>query len=211
MRGGQVLNCEKRNSSQGVSARLPPNSTSSSASSRLRRSSPPQSPGACCRASHRQFSLPGRTMVLPARRTTARCFQADDIGEHNRQRDLLAAGPVLEALRARLAFGRHDERVEIPLPVGGFVHRLDCRLEVNPLLWLGQRHRPAAGTVEIAALTANHANHAKGKRNGDKDLSALGMKTLPASPPLSRIWRIPRFDLLRTRAETARTCRPPWR
>ena len=43
---------------------------------------------------------------------------------------------VKEVLHARLAFGRHDERIEIPLPGGGFVHRLDLRPEVNPLLRL---------------------------------------------------------------------------
>jgi hypothetical protein len=44
----------------------------------------------------------------------------------------------LRTLWDRLAFGRHDERIEGPLPVGGLVHRLDLQPEVNPLLWLGQ-------------------------------------------------------------------------
>ena len=63
---------------------------------------------------------------------------ADHIGEHNRQHDPLAADPFLEATGTRLTFGRHDERIEVPLPVGGLVHRLDFRPEVNPLLRLGQ-------------------------------------------------------------------------
>jgi hypothetical protein len=41
-------------------------------------------------------------------------------------------------VRGSFAFGRHDERIEIPLPVGGLVHRLGLRSEVNPLLRLGR-------------------------------------------------------------------------
>jgi hypothetical protein len=60
-----------------------------------------------------------------------------------------ACSVVKEVLRARLALGRHDERIEVPLPVGGLVHRLDFRPEVNPLFRLGQSDCPAAGTVEL--------------------------------------------------------------
>ncbi len=55
-----------------------------------------------------------------------------------------------ETLRARLAFGRQNERIEIPLPVGGLVHRLDLRLEVNPFLRLGQRQPSPSGRKTIA-------------------------------------------------------------
>lgn len=48
--------------------------------------------------------------------------RADNIGEHNRQSDPLTVGPFLEAPRARLAFGRHNEGIEVPVLVGGPVH-----------------------------------------------------------------------------------------
>ena len=44
----------------------------------------------------------------------------------------------LRTLRARLALGRHHERIKILRPVDRLVHRPGLRPEMNPLLRLGQ-------------------------------------------------------------------------
>jgi hypothetical protein len=72
----------------------------------------------------REMDLPNLIHAFVPHSLT-QCRRIDDVGKDDRQRDAFVTRPFDESRAVRFGVRRQHESLEIPLAIGGQVHRLD--------------------------------------------------------------------------------------